>query len=258
MIPKIIHQIWIQGKESIPEHLKNEHIDCQKINNNFIHKFWGDQEIKQLLLYHFDQEIYDIYNETKIMAQKSDIARYAILYVYGGIYLDMDMKCRKNLESLLGNYLFFTKDSGISNVYYGKRYLNGIIGVYPRCVVMSNMLKHIKKCSRNNKMNNVTESTGTNAFYLIVNKTIKDNQIKKNHVKLIPSKYLHPCTLLSDDKCPTKCEDCYIAHLNTGSWNSSIQIIKICSQYLHNNKGKFCLFIIFVILMVIYFSRNMV
>lgn len=256
MIPKIIHQIWIQGKENIPEHLQKEYKDCKLINNDFIHKFWGDEEIKHLLRYHFDKEIYDIYNETQIMAQKSDIARYAILYVYGGIYLDMDMKCRKNLDDLLDNYLFFTKDSGISNIYYGKRYLNGIIGVYPKCIVMLDMLNHIKKCYKNDRMKNVTTSTGTNAFYVVVNECIDNKKINTNKVKIISSDKLHPCTLFSDDKCATECKDCYIAHLNSGSWNNSLRILKNSIQYLHNNKGKFCVFIIFVILTIIYFSTN--
>jgi hypothetical protein len=105
-------------------------------------------------------------------------------------------------------------------------------------------------------MKNVTNSTGTGAFYLVVNKSIKNKHIEANKVNIIDSKYLHPCTFFSSENCHLECEDCYVSHLNNFSWNSTGKITRDCFQYLHNNKGKFCLFIIFVILAIIYFSLN--
>nr|AEX62747.1 uncharacterized glycosyl transferase [Moumouvirus Monve] len=107
MIPNILHQIWIQGYDKIPDDLKKYFINCQKVNNNFEHILWDDDKIRKLLIDKFDPEYLETYDYFKVPAQKADFARYAILYTYGGIYLDMDMVCRKNLESLL-QYNFFS------------------------------------------------------------------------------------------------------------------------------------------------------
>src|SRR5665648_300106 len=97
MIPNIIHQIWLQGKSSIPTDLKIYYDGCSKVNNNFTHMFWDEYLIKKLLLNKFGPDYVALYDFYQVFAQKADFARYAILSVYGGIYLDMDTLCKKNL-----------------------------------------------------------------------------------------------------------------------------------------------------------------
>ncbi len=45
-----------------------------------------------------------VYNQCKSYAQKSDIARYEILYKYGGCYVDCDMECLRRFM-LHENYI---------------------------------------------------------------------------------------------------------------------------------------------------------
>src|SRR6187399_325467 len=98
MIPKIIHQIWLQGYDNIPAELKNDHENCKIVNNDFEYIVWDKDKIKKLLDDKFGKDYSDLFDTYKIFAQQADFARYAILYVYGGIYLDMDILCKKNLS----------------------------------------------------------------------------------------------------------------------------------------------------------------
>ncbi|XWV26222.1 glycosyl transferase [Tupanvirus soda lake] len=210
-IPKIIHQIWIQGYQSIPTRLKRYHEECKEINNNYEHMFWNEEKIIDLLRNYFGEKFVETYSTFTVFAQKADFARYAILYVYGGIYLDMDMICKKNLDPFLNYKLFCTTDA--LHFFY-KRYLNGIIGAVPNHSVFLYAFKNIFE--RLHYRNNVTYSTGTKLFYDSVMEYINMN--KTNDVAIIDKKYLHPCGPYDDEDCPNSCDSCFVAHTNYGSW----------------------------------------
>lgn len=99
-IPKLLHFIWI-GTNQFP----NKYF---LFLQSWIHKysdftfcFWNDSNLIPL----FNQKIYD---KSLTYAQKSDIARYEILYHYGGIYVDSDFYSIKNIEELLKNIDMFS------------------------------------------------------------------------------------------------------------------------------------------------------
>lgn len=106
MIPKIVHQTWRDS--SLPNILNNIYIHNTKIHDktDFKFKLWshapGEPEIDNFLKINYP-EIYNIFIKTKFGVQKGDISRLAILYHYGGIYIDLDILCLKSLDNLL-NY----------------------------------------------------------------------------------------------------------------------------------------------------------
>lgn len=57
-------------------------------------KLWTDENMINLK----NQKAYDNASQ---LAQKADIARYEILYQFGGVYIDCDFECVKNIEPLL-------------------------------------------------------------------------------------------------------------------------------------------------------------
>ena len=101
MIPKIIHQIWWQGKDNIPESYPNYCKSWKDKNPDFKYMFWNDKKIIELI------KEYPIYkkkfDKLEHMIQKIDIAKYIILHKYGGIYVDVDSECLKPINNLLNN-----------------------------------------------------------------------------------------------------------------------------------------------------------
>ena len=239
-IPKIIHQIWIQGYNYIPDKLKNFHLQCKTINNDFEYIVWNETSIIKLLLENFSKEYVDLYKSYTIFAQKADFARYVILYIYGGIYLDMDMVCRKNLSPFLQYNVFCTTDTFHFVV---KRYLNGIVGAIPKHPVFIFVFKNI--FARQNEKNKITYSTGTKLFYDSVTEYIE--KTGQNDIKVVDKKYLHPCNSYDDDICPYACDGCFVAHTSYSSWSSPV--FKYFNKYA---KLKYIyLLILFIILFIV-------
>jgi inositol phosphorylceramide mannosyltransferase catalytic subunit len=246
MIPKIIHQIWLQGYNSIPQSLKEYHEKCKTINSNFKHMFWNEAKIKKLLLGNFGQQYVELFNFFKIFAQKADFARYAILYIYGGIYLDMDTICKKNLEPFL-NLNFFTTIAGDSFYEFYERYHNAVIGTIPKHPLFLIMFKNIFE--RIQYANNVTYSTGTRLFYDSVQEYVKTHA---NDITIIDPKYLHPCGIHSGPDCADTCDECYIVHTNNSSWSSGAKLIK----YMCKNKYLILIIIAIIIAILYFYFKN--
>lgn len=52
---------------------------------------WTESQVVGLLTTHFEPDVLKAYNTVKAKALKADLARYCILYVYGGWYVDLLM-----------------------------------------------------------------------------------------------------------------------------------------------------------------------
>jgi mannosyltransferase OCH1-like enzyme len=245
MIPKIIHQIWLQGYDSIPIELRDHHEKCKEVNKDFEHIFWDEEKIKKMLQKNFGEKYVAAYEYYQIFAQKADFARYAILYVHGGIYLDMDTICKKNLDAFI-NLNFFTTTAGDS--FYGlyKRYHNAVIGTIAYHPLFLIMFDNI--FSRMQYANNVTYSTGTRLFYDSIKQYLETHE---NDITIIDPKYLHPCGIQSGPDCENNCDDCYIVHTNHSSWSNTAKIIK----YLSKNIFLVVLILIIIIVLVLYLKK---
>ena len=87
-IPKIIHQIWIGPKKRPDIWMDTFKIDYIKKNPDYKYILWNEENIDPLFE---DFPIYkQVYNLERSYNGKSDILRYLILYVHGGIYVDAD------------------------------------------------------------------------------------------------------------------------------------------------------------------------
>ena len=98
--PKKIHQIWI-GPKKIPSRYLNWGKSWIKNNPQWEYKLWTNREINQLSMINSS-----LYDSTKNIGFKSDIARYEILYKYGGIYIDTDFECIKEIPNNLRYFDF--------------------------------------------------------------------------------------------------------------------------------------------------------
>lgn len=105
MIPKIIHQIWIQGYDNLPQKFKNKQEILKKYNPEYQIITWDDTSIRKLLQKH--TQILNLYANIelldgfiKIYQSQSDIARLVILKEYGGFYIDIDYYCPISLDDI--------------------------------------------------------------------------------------------------------------------------------------------------------------
>lgn len=216
MIPKIIHRIWIQGYDAIDDSLKVELDNCVKINNDFTHYVWDESHILKLLE-SFNPSYINMYHGYEQYAQKADLARYVILYVFGGVYLDMDMVCFKNLKTLLHHPVFVTKPPLVKSIQ------NCVIGIVPNHILMEIALR---LCVERIDDKSILRSTGPAMLY---------DAIKEyGDVEIIERKYLYPCLPHDPEWCSYVCDSCYVSHIAHASWHKRTS--KPVRDYLRNNQ----------------------
>lgn len=133
MIPKTIHQIWIQGEEFIPENLVQNKDKIKQLHPQWKYILWDEVKILELLKR--NKKWIKTYYKFDYLHQKVDYAKLIILYTHGGICIDMDAYTIKNLDDLVNKYSDYDLIvSYIRNV--------GVVGNYIMC-------KDVNSCMNN-------------------------------------------------------------------------------------------------------------
>ena len=106
-IPKIIHFMWYSQDSShynsIPDNYKKYVKTWAENNKDYKIIIWTVENIQKEIL---QTDIFKKYKKTfDIMhhIEKCDLLRYIILYMYGGIYSDLNNLCNQNISRLLIN-----------------------------------------------------------------------------------------------------------------------------------------------------------
>lgn len=120
MIPKIIFQSW-KTKELSPVLQKNVK-KIKDMNPEYEYLLYDDLDCKKFLLDHFGVNYANAFDILIPGAFKCDFWRYAVLYVYGGVYLDMDITPYVPFRDMID-----IDDEFISTI---DRSVDGIVGIY--------------------------------------------------------------------------------------------------------------------------------
>ena len=87
VIPLKIYQTW--KTTDLPEKMK-ENVERLKMKNpEFEYHLFGDEECRIFIKEHFDDDVLEAYNKLIPGAYKADLWRYCVLYINGGVYLDI-------------------------------------------------------------------------------------------------------------------------------------------------------------------------
>jgi mannosyltransferase OCH1-like enzyme len=91
MIPKII---WQTHKTSTPPIESLDSIKSWIIKNtDYDWYYMDDTKCENFIIDHLSDEYVDMYKSLPYGVMKSDMWRIAVIYVYGGIYADLDTEC---------------------------------------------------------------------------------------------------------------------------------------------------------------------
>ena len=136
-IPKIIHQIWLGSK--LPQQYYTWQQSWIKHHPDWQYILWTDAEIEKLGLVNKP-----LYEACKSYGAKSDIARYEILYRYGGLYVDCDFECLQSCDIFHHGCDFYASCDNAENGNI-MRITNGLIGVQPGHPIMKLCIEKIKQ-----------------------------------------------------------------------------------------------------------------
>ncbi len=203
-IPKIIHYCWFGGNE-IPK-MEAECIASWKKNlKGYTFKLWNEQnfDIKS------SKWTLAAYEDRKY-AFVADYIRLVVLYEYGGIYLDTDIKLIKSFDRLLDQEAFMGFEDGVCVSC-------GVIAVKPHN-------KFIKEVLDVYNSDSFHYEEHKEANVKIVTELLCRYGLKQNNeeqyicgIHIYPKTYFNPMDYYGNWE---RTKDTYCVHLYSGSWLS--------------------------------------
>lgn len=157
-IPRVIHQMWfdrfVKDNEIVPEkYVRLGYPDgWRNLNTTFQYVLWNGQKIDRL----FESEELtpwrSFFHDRRLEhIERCDFARYGIMIVHGGIYVDLDFKCLRSILPLLeqqdGIGLVFEPPEHTNRVYdaVDRRLYNGFMMSAPGHWVWKGFADYIVK-----------------------------------------------------------------------------------------------------------------
>lgn len=100
MIPKIIHYCWF-GRNPLPKSAQRCIASWRKFLPDYVIKEWNEDNFDVNML-PYTKDAY----EAKKYAFVSDVARFWVLYNYGGLYFDTDVEVVKPMDAIVSKGAF--------------------------------------------------------------------------------------------------------------------------------------------------------
>ena len=173
MIPKIIHQIWIGDQSKRPSNLMQT---WQNNHPEWEYRLWTESEINDFDL--FNRRKYDAH---PMLSGKADIARYEILFKFGGFFIDADSISIKPMDDLLNNKFIAVYEN---ETHRGSLLANGYFGCVAESRIMFNMINKVRTLDENRMISrHAWETTGPLPF---------TKEVSRENVKILSSHTFMP------------------------------------------------------------------
>ncbi|MFI3322205.1 MAG: glycosyltransferase [Rikenellaceae bacterium] len=207
MIPKKLHYVWVGGKE-IPEKFQ--------LFISLWRKIMPDWEIIEWNELNFDINENDYCKEAyrlKKWAFVSDYIRLKVLYLYGGIYLDIDMQMIRSLEP-------FSKHTAFFGLEYGSTLQAGVFGCKKEHPIFRKILDYYDKLEYIVEPSDSTTVIGQHMFNVL--KTIyPDLVLKEEIMEIDKGVFIYPSSYFCPDLANLEIKrDSYTIHWGENSWQT--------------------------------------
>jgi len=213
-IPKIIHQIWLGSP--LPEKFKFYAQTWQLFHPDWHYILWTDADIAKLNL-----ENRQAYDKAINYAERSDIARYEILYQFGGLYVDTDCQCLQPFDILHHYYDFYVGLELPAMALFLRPIIipNALIASAPGHPIMRAMIDTIKTQKIDPALqHDIVTKTGP----LIFSNVVIEHAGKGSTIDIIfPATFFYPIDKKTKDKNKIKKmfqPETFAVHHWAGSW----------------------------------------
>lgn len=222
IIPRHIHQIfWDFSGKNKPIKKMWKHVPnmWKQMHPNWNYTLWNDKMILQLIDTYFPtyKSLYNSYKKYPII--QCDIARLMILFIHGGMYIDMDVEPRKPFDDLFeqyeqqGVYVLIPPEKlqNISNWLIISPANHAFIG------------RNISKLKPFSKLSwwyylapnaRVFHAAGPDH----ISKQYEYYKKRKNDIKKLPSHFQKELKESFFHTKKKKCDTCYVNHLKGSTW----------------------------------------
>lgn len=205
-IPLHIYQTW--ETKNLPPKMKKCVEKLKKDNPEFSHFLFDDNDCLLFIRENFDENVVNAYNRLIPGAYKADLWRYCVLYINGGIYLDIKY-C---------NVSGFKLKQMTDKEYFVKDISENGGGIYNAFLVCKAKNPKLKRC-----INQIAENV-QNKYYGTTALDITGPMLMKN--EFTESEINNLELTLGEKDCPTK----------TCIYWKNIPILSIYSEYREEQK----------------------
>lgn len=149
-IPKKIFQTW--ETKSISDKVQHLTNTWRTKNPDYVYHLFDKYDREEFIKTHFDIKVYQAYCRIIPGAYKADMWRYCVLYIYGGIYIDIDTICFNSIDLFLNEDIEFMCPIDLNNSPFLGKYnlFNTFIASVPKHHILLNCINKIVYHIENN------------------------------------------------------------------------------------------------------------
>lgn len=145
----IIHQIFITDDNVLPKELPTYMKICveqiKKIYPECEYRLYSGEEIEEIIKNNFPGEVYWAYKKLRPYACKCDLARACLLYLYGGLYVDISILFVDKISTLDKWDFFAFRDRPYSSWRFWSVMNSIMYAKNPKCGVVEKIINRIIK-----------------------------------------------------------------------------------------------------------------
>jgi len=240
MLPKIIHQIWLQGLEHFKEKRKQEYqwtLEVQAFFPDWEYHLWSEDDIKTIINNELPQ-LLPLLNASPNMAFTADLGRFAFLFKYGGVYMDTDYMILKSFAHLLLQpntefvCLYYDAFSPFdSKILSNWRHNNCFTASVKQSPILTELINAMIQYGPYKKSDNsyaYTENCSLRNYDKVMKAHISDP-----NMLVISNHDLEPLHAFNQNRTCKSAADCrkefpsaYAIHMGVGSWIPGIESLK--------------------------------
>lgn len=170
-IPKVIYQTYVNDR--LPFITKVFIWWMKQQNKDYRYEFYDDARIDRFLKEEYPQEVFNAYSKLAIGAAKADFFRYAVLYKYGGVYVDIDGAIIRPLSDII-------QDDDVAvlsrEIHSGLFVQWALIYDKGHPFMLRTLNRCIENINKNKSPNNVLYMTGPNVYSEVINESLEKNE----------------------------------------------------------------------------------
>ena len=155
MIPKTIWQTYEAEYYLLPSNIKDYVESWVKDYPDFEYKYMDSTQRENFILDNFGKEWYDIFISCPLNIMRSNLWRFMVLYVYGGIYFDLDTSPNYNINNWLKDeydVILFADESEPELLFFIQ-----VIASAPKNPIFKKLIDHLFIIFNSNEYKTITQ-----------------------------------------------------------------------------------------------------
>lgn len=222
MIPKNIHLVFLRKDESFPELFTQCKERIELMHPTWNIRLYNEDDALEIFKKYLPDFV-DIYASFRHNIQKADFLRIALVYVFGGFYMDLDMLSLKPLDELARHKLVLAEEKTICenermhlNLKHKLRIANYMFGGIAKHPFWLSLMNEMAKRSGVliNSQQDILDITGPGLLTDLYHDEMTlypEIQLLRNYDKECLQDYHNEISCHFGD---------YAAHLHSGTWRS--------------------------------------